>query len=117
MNQSKHFMGLLVAAALAIPLVGMSAEPAEAQSYSQYCQQRAERLSGYRRGNDVAGGTVKGAIGGAVVGSLLGGSKSKHRRRGAAAGALLGGMSAANRPNANAARIYRLEYEACMRAR
>ncbi len=112
MHVARYFVRFALVASLTAPAM----TPVDAQSYRQYCQQRAERLSGYRQGNDVAGGAVRGAIGGAIVGSILGSGK-KDRRRGAAAGALLGGISSASRPNSKAARIYRLEFEDCMRRR
>lgn len=93
-------------------------EPASAQGYRDYCHERAQGLSGFRggRGGDVVGGAVKGAIAGAIISGILGGKK-KDRKKAAKLGALLGGLKAANKPNSRAARIYRLEFEACMRQR
>ncbi len=93
-------------------------KPAEARGYRDYCHERAQDLSGFRggRGGDVVGGAVKGAIGGAIISGILGGSK-KDRKKAAKLGALLGGLKAASKPNSRAARIYRLEFEACMRQR
>ncbi len=96
----------------------VTVEPADAQGYRDYCHQRAQDLSGYRggRGGGIVGGAVKGAIGGAIISGILGGKK-KDRKKAAKLGALLGGLSAASKPNSRAARIYRLEFEACMRQR
>ena len=109
-------MGAILTAALIAPVAVTLPTSAGAQSLSAYCQQRAQRISGYNAAGDVVGGAVRGALGGAVVGSLLG-SGSRDRRRGARIGAVLGGVSSASRPNSRAARIYRLEYEDCMRRR
>ena len=107
---------LIIILAMALSLMVSLSHTANAQSYSQYCQDRAQRLSGYRHGNDILGGAVRGAVGGAVLGSIFG-STRKDRERGAAIGAVIGGMKSASRPNSKAARIYRLEYENCMRRR
>lgn len=107
----------ILAIALLIPMLSTVPAPAEAQSYRDYCHDRAKRLSGYRgRPKSVAGGAVQGAIGGAILSGILGGNK-RDRKRAVGIGALLGGMSAANRPNSRAARIYRLEYDECRRRR
>ncbi|MCE8522750.1 hypothetical protein KBY30_17280 [Ruegeria pomeroyi] len=111
MHRSTTFVAIVFAFTISSPA------PAQAQSsYSQFCHERAQRLSGYRSGGDVLGGAASGAIGGAVMGSIFGSSK-KDRRRGAAIGAIIGGARAANRPNSQAARIYQLEYNDCMRRR
>ena len=90
---------------------------AEAQSYRNYCHERAQKLSGYRgRPGGAVGGAVEGAIGGAIISGILGGNK-EDRKKAAKIGALLGGISKANRPNSRAARIYRLEFDDCMRRR
>lgn len=90
---------------------------ASAQSYANYCHDRAQRLSGYRgRPGNAVEGAIGGAVGGALLSGILGGDR-RDRERAAAVGALLGGISNANRPNSRAARIYRLEYDACMRSR
>lgn len=91
--------------------------PVSAQSYQQYCHDRAQQLSGYRgRPGGAVGGAVQGAIGGAIISGILGGSK-KDRKKAAGIGALIGGISKANRPNSRNARIYKLEYNECMRRR
>lgn len=91
--------------------------PAQAQSYAQYCHDRAQRLSGYRgRPGGALEGAAKGAVGGAIISGILGGDK-EDRKKAAKLGAILGGISKANRPNSRAARIYRLEYEDCIRRR
>lgn len=94
-------------AALAATLLISSSFPSAstAQSYANYCHERAQKLSGYR-----------GRPGGAIIGGILGGNK-KERRKAAQIGAIIGGISRSNRPNSRAARIYRLEYEECMRRR
>ncbi|MFD1159252.1 hypothetical protein [Roseovarius aestuarii] len=103
--------------AIAMSLSSLVPPPAEAQSYRDYCHDRAKRLSGYKgRAGGVVGGAVKGAVGGAIISGILGGSK-KDRKKAAKLGALLGGISGANRPNSRAARIYRLEFDDCMRRR
>ena len=106
----------LAMATLCLALAFVSQTPAAAQSYHQYCHERAQRLSNSSAAGDVVGGAARGALGGAVVGSIFG-SNSKDRRRGAAAGALIGGIASANRPNSRAARAYQLEYDDCMRRR
>ncbi len=107
----------ILAIALAIPMASTVPAPAEAQTYRDYCHDRAKRLSGYSgRPKSALGGAVEGAVGGAIISGILGGNK-KDRKRAAKIGALLGGVSAANRPNSRAARIYRLEYNDCMRRR
>ena len=109
---------LIVGAITVMAASTIDAEVAEAQSYRDYCHQRAKDLSGYRggRGGDVVGGAVEGAIGGAIISGILGGDK-KDRKKAARLGALIGAMKNAKRPNSRAARIYRLEFEACMRQR
>lgn len=114
----RMFTRCMIAAIAIVSAALAQVEPASAQGYRDYCHQRAQDLSGYRggRGGDVVGGVVKGAIGGAIISGILGGKK-KDRKKAARLGALIGGLKAASRPNGRAARIYRLEFEACMRQR
>lgn len=114
----RMFTRCIIAAIVMVSATAVQVLPANAQGYRDYCHQRAQDLSGFRggRGGDVVGGTVKGAIGGAIISGILGGKK-KDRKKAAKLGALLGGLKAASRPNNRAARIYRLEFEACMRQR
>ena len=104
-------MSIFTMAAVSLP------NTAHAQSYANYCHERAQKLSGYRgRPGGAIGGAVEGAIGGAIISGILGGDK-KDRKKAAKIGALLGGISKSNRPDSRAARIYRLEYQECMRRR
>ena len=110
-------LGLVAALAATLLISGSIPSASTAQSYANYCHERAQKLSGYRgRPGGALGGAVEGAIGGAIIGGILGGNK-KERRKAAQIGAIIGGISRSNRPNSRAARIYRLEYEECMRRR
>ena len=110
-------LGLVVGIAAVLLVSASFPTTATAQSYANYCHERAQKLSGYRgRPGGALGGAVEGAIGGAIIGGILGGNK-KERRKAAQIGAIIGGISRSNRPNSRAARIYRLEYDECMRRR
>lgn len=115
MSIGKKSVGGLFAALIAIALIS-STDQASAQSYEQYCREKAENLSGYKKNPNVVKGAVTGAIGGAVLGSVLGGT-NKSRNSAALVGAVVGGVSAANKSNAKAAHIYKLEYQDCMKHR
>ncbi len=115
MLHARKSLGVLIVTALVFPVSSVFTSPAQAQSYREYCHERAQRLSGYRSGNDVIGGAARGALGGVVIGSVLGGKKG--RKRGAKIGAVMGAVGSASRPNSQAARIYRLEFDDCMRRR
>lgn len=114
----RTFTKCIIASVAIVSATIVYVEPASAQGYRDYCHERARDLSGFRggRGGDVVGGAVKGAVGGAIISGILGGKK-KDRRKAAKLGALLGGLKAARKPNSRSARIYRLEFEACMRQR
>ncbi len=116
----KTFKALLassLAISLSFSVATFAPTAASAQSYANYCHDRAQRLSGYRgRPGNAVEGAIGGAVGGALLSGILGGDR-RDRERAAAVGALLGGISNANRPNSRAARIYRLEYDDCMRRR
>lgn len=117
MRISGSLLRSVVILALVVPMSWSVPTTGNAQSYNQYCHDRAQRLSGYKgRPGGVVGGAVQGAIGGAIISGILGGSK-KDRKKAAKLGALLGGISGAQRPNSRAARIYKLEYEDCLRRR
>lgn len=108
---------LIVALACSFNFTPPAISGAKARTLQNYCHNRAQQLSGYRgRVGGALGGAVGGAIGGAVITGILGGNK-RARRNAARIGALLGGIAGANRANGRAARIYRLEYQACMRRR
>jgi len=116
MRRSLLGITLIAGAITAVSLLALPT-PVAAQSYQQYCHDRAQKLSGYRgRPGGAVGGAVQGAIGGAILSGILGGDK-RDRRKAAGIGALLGGVSKANRPNSRAARIYRLEFNDCIRRR
>ena len=107
---------LLTIPLLVVALAG-APEIAQAQSYADYCHDRAQRLSGYSgRPGNVVEGAARGAIGAAIITGILGGDRG-DRRDAAKLGAVIGGISNANRSNGRAARIYRLEFNACMRQR
>ncbi|MGB0507453.1 MAG: hypothetical protein ACPGGK_14765 [Pikeienuella sp.] len=90
---------------------------ASAGNYRDYCAEEARRLSGYSGAvGDIAGGAIKGAVGAAILSGIFGGDK-KDRKRAAGIGALLGGLGGAKRGNSRATRIYRLEFDDCMRRR
>ncbi|GAB5387065.1 MAG: hypothetical protein Alpg2KO_00330 [Alphaproteobacteria bacterium] len=107
----------LVAAALSLPFAVAIPSPVEARSYKEYCEDRARDLSGYRgnRGR-VTAGAIRGGLEAAIIAGALGANRAE-RRRAARIGAVIGGLSKARRPNSRKARIYRLEYENCMRRR
>lgn len=115
-KSSRLITGIVLASFLG-PSQIMLPTSAEAQGYRAYCKERAKDLSGYRgRSGNVAGGAINGAIGGAIISGILGGSR-RDRKRAAGIGLVFGGISNANRGNNRKARIYRNEYEHCMRNR
>ena len=98
------------------------------ESRYDYCQERARAFSGYdgplpERGPNTSAleGAAKGA-GLATLGSVLSGESGPERRRSQAKGALFGGLLGALRGSeeqqeqGRKARIYQLEFDACMRA-
>lgn len=84
----------------------------------EYCQDRAERRSGYRGrtpDHKKDGGVIKGAIGGAILGSIFSDKKS-DAGKGAAIGAIIGGIrrEKAKEDEARKRRDYRYEFEECL---
>jgi len=94
------FAGLVVACVLTAP--------AYAQSEAD-CAARADRAS--RDAVGVGGGAVRGGLGGAAFGAIVGGGKGA--RRGAALGAVVGGAAGAH----NKDEAYKRAYDDCMRSR
>jgi hypothetical protein len=74
------------------------------------CAARADRAA--RDSTGVAGGAMRGAVGGAAFGVIVGDSR-KATKRGAALGAVVGGASAAHQKDD----VYKRVYDECMRAR
>ncbi|MEH6758919.1 MAG: hypothetical protein V7676_15620 [Parasphingorhabdus sp.] len=109
---------------------GIFAQSASAQYAPDrygYCQQRAAAISGYRGpvpDRYLPGGVLDGAARGAAV-SGIGGlifekdkkKRKRNVRRGAAIGAIVGAIKRGNakKKQRRAARLYRLELDACMR--
>lgn len=118
--------GLVLIGALVV------AFPAAAQAGEDpflYCQQRAEKFSGYSgpvpdqyvRGGSLDG-AARGAIDGAIISSALGGNERQTRRaarRGAIIGSIVGSARYGSRHGQvdYRTRAYRLEYDACLKAR
>lgn len=106
--------------------------PAAAQAGEDpflYCQQRAEKFSGYSgpvpdryAPGGSLDGAARGAIDGALVSSALGGNE-RQIRRAARRGAILGSIADSARygsrrgPVDYRTRAYRLEYDACLKAK
>lgn len=94
-----------------------------------YCEQRAQKFSGYTgpvpdryTGRGSLDGAARGAIEGAIISSALGAGKRQQReaaRRGAIIGSVVGSARTGSRYGREDYRIraYRLEYEACLKAK
>lgn len=101
---------------------------AQDDTLTDYCHQRAREFSGYegpvpeKKGRDEAlEGAARGA-GLATIASVVKGESSSERRVSQARGALFGGLVGVIRGSEQRqiaerkARIYRLEFDACIRA-
>ena len=117
---------------LIIPALLVFPFPALAQADSDpfaYCEQRAQKFSGYtgpvpKRYSDRASldGAVRGAVEGAIISSALGANRRQQRaaaRRGAIIGSIVGSARTGSRYRREDYRIraYRLEYDACLKAK
>ena len=117
-----------VAASIAFSLPMAFSGTAAAQDYSwvdadtyEYCQDRAERRSGYygrTPDRDKKGGVVEGAIGGAILGSIFS-DKKEDAAAGAILGGIFGGIERERQKDLEAQRRrdYRYEFDACINRR
>ncbi len=110
-----------------VSLAAQSASAQYAPDRYSYCQERASAISGYRGPvpdhylpGGALDGAARGAAGAAIGGLIFEKDKKKRKRnvrRGAAIGAIVGAIKRgkAKKQQQRAARIYRLELDACMR--
>lgn len=92
---------LTVASLVSIPVHGQSAAE---------CSARADRAA--RDAVGIGGGAVRGGLGGAAFGAIVGDSR-RSAGRGAALGAIVGGAAGAHNQN----EVYKRVYDDCMRGR
>lgn len=119
MTRPRPVRQLLIAACL----FGAATQATAYDGRYEYCQDQAERISGYYGPvpnrylpGGAARGAVRGAVAGAVIGGIGGNNAGRAARRGAAVGALVG---AARRERArddyrDRRYIYQLELDRCM---
>lgn len=113
----------LTLGAVIIPTIALFAtNPATAQSRDVYSDQdphyycdglardRASRSASDNAAGNVVGGAARGAAGGAIIGAITGSAG-----KGAGIGAAVGGLGGGARTLNNKDKIYRNEYDACMR--
>jgi uncharacterized protein YcfJ len=107
----------LVALTLATALVSVPADAQRRGSSRHYCDARAHDIASTaaRRtsGGGALGGAARGAVGGAIIGEIASGNAGEGAAAGAAIGAIAGGVRRSNDYD----RIYRQEFERCMRRR
>jgi uncharacterized protein YcfJ len=84
-------------------------KPAPPAPSAADCAARADRAA--KDSTSIAGGAVRGTVGGAAFGAIVG--DSKGAKRGAAVGAVVGGAHAASKRED----VYKRVYDDCMRGR